>query len=403
MDGTGRGQARLRRLLTQRRAETDPRWRHELRTLCQRGHWVRGPLPPPSRGGSRVGRRILGVAVLLLVAVIVFVGLRTFQPFHAEPVGLVRVTIPQDAGVAEIGDLLEQRGVIASSTFFGLNASLTGRRGGLRPGDYTLQTDMTYGSVLDALSRGPKAKVVKTFKLLVPEGYSIQENVDRVADDGVSGDYEAAAASAKALRRAHELGLPADGDSTEGFMFPATYDFVQGGDAGRLVDEQLSAFADNFGTLDLRQAKRKNLTPYDVLTIASMVERETRLDRERPIVAGIIYNRLKMGMPLQIDATTRYEYQNWGDPILQSQLDDPTPYNTRLNAGLPPTPIGNPGLASMEAAARPSKTDFIYYVVKPGTCGHQFSVTAAQAEAAVAEYNAARDAAGGRSPTPDDC
>ena len=360
----------------------------------------RRELPPAAREGSPTARRIVAGIVLALVALVVFIGFKTFQPFHDGPKGLVSVTVPEGAGVGEIGTLLADRGVISSSTFFGLNAALTGRRAGLRPGEYTLQNDMTYGAVLDALSRGPKAKVVKTFQLVIPEGFSIKENAERVKEGGVSGDYVEAAGSPRALKRARELGLPADGETTEGFMFPATYDLVTGADATRLVDQQLSAFADNFGSLDLRAAKKKNLTAYDVLVIASMVEREAQIDRERPLIAGVIYNRLKQGMPLGIDATIRYAFDNWDRPLLQSQLDADTPYNTRLNATLPPTPIGNPGLASMEAAAKPAKTDFLFYVVKPGTCGeHAFSATDAQFQEDVARYDAAREAAGGNSPT----
>jgi cell division protein YceG involved in septum cleavage len=108
-------------------------------------------------------------------------------------------------------------------------------------------------------------------------------------------------------------------------------------------------------------------------------------------------------MPLGIDATTRYQYGNWTAPLLESQLHSDSPYNTRLHRGLPPTPIGNPGLSSLKAAARPAHVSYLYYVVKPGTCGHAFSASAAQADADTAAYNAARDANGGKSPTPANC
>ena len=120
--------------------------------------------------------------------------------------------------------------------------------------------------------------------------------------------------------------------------------------------------------MDLSYAEKKNLTPYDVLIIASMVQREVQVAKELPLVAAVIYNRLSRGEPLGIDATTRYEYNNWTDEITQDQLDKDTPYNTRLNAGLTPTPIGNPGLAAIKAAASPAKVNYLFYVVKPGTC-----------------------------------
>jgi uncharacterized YceG family protein len=152
--------------------------------------------------------------------------------------------------------------------------------------------------------------------------------------------------------------------------------------------------------VDLKAARRANLTPYDVLIIASLVEREAQLDKERPVVASVIYNRLREGMNLGIDATVRYAANNWTRPVTRSQLASPSPYNTYNHPGLPPGPIGNPGLESMRAAAKPARTKYLYYVVKPGTCGeHAFAETADEHDRNAARYEAARAARGGRSPT----
>jgi uncharacterized YceG family protein len=192
----------------------------------------------------------------------------------------------------------------------------------------------------------------------------------------------------KAIRR---LGAPKGTRTAEGFMFPATYTLVEGAPVSNLVAKQLGAFKQNFGSLNLANARRKNLTRYDVLIIASLIEREAQLDRERPLIASVIYNRLKQGIPLGIDATIRYQTGNWQRPILQSQLDRDTPYNTRLRRGLPPTPIGNPGLKSMKAAARPARTKYLFFVRKPGKSGaHAFSTTEAQFERDNARYQASR-------------
>ena len=167
-----------------------------------------------------------------------------------------------------------------------------------------------------------------------------------------------------------------------------------------LVDKQLAAFKENFASVDLRRAKRKKLTAYDVLIIASMVEREAQLASERPKIAAVIYNRLKDGMPLGIDATIRYALDNWTQPLKQSELQADTAFNTRKRGGLPPTPIGNPGLASIRAAAAPANVDYRYYVVKPGKCGtHAFSSTFEQFDRDRQRYDQARAAAGGKSPT----
>ena len=151
----------------------------------------------------------------------------------------------------------------------------------------------------------------------------------------------------------------------------------------------------------MRYARSKNLTTYDVLIIGSMIEREVQVPKERKLVAAVIYNRLHDGMPLQIDATIRYASGNFTKPISPSELQIDSPYNTYTNSGLPPGPIGNPGLASIEAAAHPAQVPYLYYVVKPNTCGeHTFATTEAEFNRAKAAYDQARAANGGNAPTP---
>jgi peptidoglycan lytic transglycosylase G len=288
---------------------------------------------------------------------------------------------------------------VASGTFFELNATLTGRRGGLRPGNYTLLRDMSYGDAIAALEKGPKVKVVPTVNVTVPEGLSIREAAPVVDKGPLKGRYAKAASERRVLRRIRRLGAPRGTRTAEGFLFPATYTLVAKSPAKDLVSKQLAAFEDNLKGIDLRYAKRKKLTRYDVLIIASMIEREIQIDRERPLAAAVIYNRLSSGMPLGIDATIRYEARNWSRPLRVSELEKDTPYNTRMHTGLPPTPIGNPGRKSLEAAANPARKDYLYYVVKP--CGegeHAWSSTDAQFARDLERYDQARAERGGKSP-----
>jgi UPF0755 protein len=160
----------------------------------------------------------------------------------------------------------------------------------------------------------------------------------------------------------------------EGFLFPATYDFFKNTPTKRLVRDQLETFSENFAHVNMRYARRRNLTPYDVLIIASMVEKEAQAPRERPLVAAVIYNRLRARMPLGIDATIRYALNVPATESLhESQLNSASPYNTRVHTGLPPTPIANPGLASIKAAAHPAKVDYVYFVRKPDHVHHFFT------------------------------
>jgi len=162
----------------------------------------------------------------------------------------------------------------------------------------------------------------------------------------------------------------------EGFLFPATYDFLKNTTSRQLVESQLAAFRQNWSKVNLAYARKKNLTPYDVLTIASMVEGEAVAPDERPLIAAVIYNRLHDRMPLGIDATIRYGLHVPGTESLhESQLNSDNPYNTRKFLGLPPTPIGNPGLASMQAAAHPADVNYLYFVRKPDRIHHYFTAS----------------------------
>ena len=351
--------------------------------------------PPRRRAPSRPrawGRRLLAVLALAGIGAALYVINATFQPFHGDATGSVRVRIPAGADAGAIGDLLAAKGVVASGTFFELNATVTGRRGGLRPGSYTLRRNMSYGDAIAALTKGPKAKVVPTVDVTVPEGPSIREAAPLIDKGPLKGSYLKAATAPRVLKRVRRLGAPPGTDTPEGFLFPATYTLVDGSPARDLVSKQLDAFKENIGRVDLSHAKSKKLTKYDVLIIASLVEREAQLDRERPLIASVIYNRLRDGIPLGIDATIRYEINNWSRPLRVSELEADTPYNTRLRRGLPPTPIGNPGLKSLQAAAKPARTDYFFFVRKPGKSGeHAFSSTNAEFERDVARYQASRN------------
>ncbi|HEX5895014.1 MAG TPA: endolytic transglycosylase MltG [Thermoleophilaceae bacterium] len=346
-----------------------------------------------ARGRRGPGRLIaLGALVLILAAIGWFL-VMLLQPFKDDDGKPVRVTIPQGSSLSDIADRLEKSGVIDDAGFFQLRARINGDSGNLRPGSYELREDMTYAAALDVLKAGVPPNVVQ---VAIPEGLSRKEI--RPLTAGLRGNYT------RATRRSPSLD-PSDygakrASSLEGFLFPATYELKKGQRVTRLREQQLAQFKRNFEKVDLGFAKRKNLNAYDVLIIASLVEREAMVAKERPIIASVIYNRLRDDIRLDIDATTRFAVGNWKRPLRVSELQNPSPYNTRVHPGLPPGPIGNPGLASIKAAAHPARTGFLFYVVKPGTCGkHNFAKTDAEFQGYVNEYNRAREKNGGKSPT----
>ena len=248
-----------------------------------------------------------------------------------------------------------------------------------------------------ARARSPKP--LKTQDLTIPEGLDRRQIAEIAEETGLRGDYAEASKGFKGFDPS-TYGAQAVAN-LEGFLFPATYELPKKATAKDLIGRQLDAFKANLAEIDLSYAKSRNLNTYDVLKIASMVEREIQVPEERELAAAVIYNRLKAGTPLGIDATIRYEDQNYDEPLLQSRLDTETPYNTRIVPGLPPTPISNPGLASIEAAANPAKSDAFFFVVKPGTCGeHVFVETQAEFDQAEAAYQKALEEQGG---SPTDC
>ena len=364
-------------------------WLTEAQALTQEE-----PVPRKRRRRRAPGRIIALGVLLLIVAGIAWFANALFQPFKDDGGGeRVRVTIPQGSSLSQIADILEQQGVVEDAGFFQLRARLAGHTADLRPGAYELRKDMSFTAALDALQQGVPPDVVQ---VAIPEGLSRSEA--RPYTKGLRGNY------VRASRRSRQLD-PADykaprGASLEGFLFPATYELKKGRTVKALVNEQLAQFEKNFGKVDLSYARRKNLTPYDVLIIASLIEREAMVAKERPLIASVIYNRLSDGIPLGIDATVRFVTGNWKRPLRESELANPSPYNTRVHAGLPPGPIGSPGLSSIRAAANPAKTNYLFYVVKVDSCGeHKFAKTDAEFQAYVNEYNRARDARGGKSPT----
>ncbi len=244
----------------------------------------------------------------------------------------------------------------------------------------------------------PPPEPVKTIMATIPEGYSRAQTGELARELKLRGSYEKATIHSPYLNPAEYGGKNAK--DLEGFLFPDTFELDAHAPVADLVRDQLEDFKRRIAGVDMSYAKSKNLTVYDVVTIASMIEKEAQLESERKLISAVIYNRLRQGIPLGIDATTRFANDNYTEPLTESELTADSPYNTRVNSGLPPGPIASPGLASIEAAAHPAKVDYLYYVVKPGTCGeHSFSSTNAEFEADVARYNEAREAAGGKSPT----
>ncbi|MEZ5078151.1 MAG: endolytic transglycosylase MltG [Solirubrobacterales bacterium] len=358
------------------------------------------------RGGVLAGlrRHPFRVAVLIVAILVLWFLYALFQPFHGDGSGKVQVKIPKGSSVSEVGDLLSEKGVIGGSYLFGavdastlfqMQATIEGKRSELYAGSFTLAEGMSYSAAIDALAVPP---VKRTTTVTIPEGLARQQAAALVRQNEVPGNYVKKTVKSQYLDPADYGGKNAK--SLEGFLFPNTFELKPKAPVADLVELQLEDFKRQIKKVKMGYAKSKNLTVYDVLIIASMVEDEAGVPEQRKLVASVIYNRLHEGMPLGIDATIRFATGNWSKPLTESELAVDSPYNTRTNQGLPPGPINSPGLAAIEAAAHPKETGFLFYVTDPKGCNElTFAKTEAEFEKAVAAYNKAREEAGGNAPS----
>jgi UPF0755 protein len=332
---------------------------------------------------ARSRRRTLG-AVVALVMVLLLVGVPAFAAYRIlfvpETAGItpgvsVRVEIPAGAGTAEIARLLADAGVIENASMFRLRARLEGIDGKLRTGIYDLTTGMSYDAAVETLLVGPPLKYVT---VTIPEGFTVEQIAARLEEaTGIAAEEIVALGYGQAATFADRHPYLADAydGSLEGFLFPKTYRIVEGSSAADVIELMLNQFDTELASVDLSYANELGLSLSDVVTIASMVEREARVADERPLVASVIYNRLEKGMRLEIDATIEYVIKENRPRLLLSDLEIDSPYNTYRNAGLPPGPIASPGLASLQAAAEPADTAFIYYVLTSADGSHTFTET----------------------------
>jgi UPF0755 protein len=242
----------------------------------------------------------------------------------------------------------------------------------------------------------PPPPAPHAYRVVFPEGFTRAQMVARV---GAVAKIATKERHGKAVRLKASQYIAATRSATipcfkphaqknlEGFLFPSTYDFIFKTTSKQLASKQLAAFCSIWNSIDLTYARSKNLTDYDVLKIASLVEGEAVLPGDRAKVAAVIYNRLHLGMTLAIDAALRYGLHIPGtESIHESQLQNPTPYNLRLHTGLPPTPINNPGAASIQAAAHPAHADYLYFVAEPDHKHTFFTASASQFQAYLCQH-----------------
>lgn len=318
-------------------------------------------------------RKILaaGLALVVLTA-----GIGTFVWFSRPTPGPpIEIAIEPGATTTDIATLLRNRDVISGSAlWFRLFARLRGIDGKIQAGRYIMAEDMGVQAALDVLSKAPTEKGTP---ITVPPGFSLPQVATRLgAQTKITAESFLTAATNGSVRASIQ---PPGVNNLEGFLFPDTYIVGERENATDVARRMVAEFEKRTEDLDWSVPERRGLSRYDALIIASLVEREAKVEGDRPKIAAVIYNRLKRGMRLQIDITALYGLDAHKVPT-REDLRRESPYNTYLIDGLPPTPIASPGLASLEAALHPTYTKAIYYVVTDPSGRHSFTDDPAEFE-----------------------
>lgn len=291
------------------------------------------------------------------------------------------------ADMSYVADQLKDNGIIKYKWLFKLFGSVYNADEKIDPGTYELKAIYDYKALVKKMTSGSAAMVTK--KITFPEGYTMRQIFKKLNDEGVCDYDELMDAAANSTFNYSFLEGTEKGDANrlEGFLFPDTYEFYEGMPAATAINKLLEVFHYKMTAEMLEWQEESGYTMREIVTIASMIEKEAANDTERYTIASVIYNRLKKDWPLQIDSTTLYEYPDHEGAPTAEMLAKDSPYNTRISKGLPPSPICSPGITSIRAALQPSSTNYMYYALNTATGQHEFFKTADAFNAFVATQN----------------
>jgi len=338
---------------------------------------------PVVRRRRRGGRVLLWIIALFLLIILAAGGAAWYVYQQLQPVAgsptTKNVIIPSGSSAREIGRLLEEQALIRNADMFNYYVKYKGVAPQLKAGEYQFTTGQTIDDLLAAMTEGKT--VINSERFTIPEGWNVEQIADHLAKEGIvekdaflkevnEGEFPEfpfVAAIPKSAERKNRL---------EGYLFPETYEVKKDATAHEVVSRMLAQFQKEWKPEWDEQLKKHNLTQDQAINLASIVEREVTVDKERPTVAGVYFNRIRDKWPLQADATVQFILGKQRDRLTYDDLKVKSPYNTYTNPGLPPGPIASPGRFSIEAVVNPEQHDYFFYVTKKdGTSEHYFSKT----------------------------
>jgi peptidoglycan lytic transglycosylase G len=345
------------------------------------------PLPLPSERRPRRRWRIVLVALGLLMALLAFEAGQALIPPPSLRRGPLTVEVAPQQGLLEVAGALADAGVIRSRVVFVALAVLRGTARTLKAGEYEIPQGASLLTTLQLLESGK----VKPHLIVLPEGFTIRELARQLETEGIGRAAEVLRVAASPVF-AQSLGI--DADSLEGYLFPDTYQVTKGVRVEEILGRMVQRFREKIATPDvLERAGARGLTLHELITLASIIEKEAVVADERPIIAGVFWNRLRRDMPLQADPTVAYAVGKDGRAPTRDDLQVDHPFNTYRRRGLPPGPIANPGQASVQAALSPAPVPYLYFVSIDDR-RHHFSSTLDEHNQAVARYRLSRGRSG---------
>lgn len=325
------------------------------------------------------GKASFGLVLVLLIAVIIAgAGYKYIhgigEPLDSSSQEKISVDIPSGSGTAAIGRILEEDGVIKSARQFKIKSRMDKNDGKYRTGVYELSPSMDMDEIMQILMDGSQ----NTLRFMVPEGYTLKQIADKFAEtgNGTAEDFLNETENGDFDFKYNDQMV--DGEKRyEGFLYPDTYEIYKNESAHGIIQRMLTRFEQVYdAAADEATVDTSKYSVFDLVTVASLIEREVKLDEERPLVASVIYNRLNKNMKLQMCSTVQYALGTPKARLMNSDLKIDSPYNTYQNAGLPAGPIASPGQASISAALHPADTDYLYFVLTSAGSGkHNFAST----------------------------
>ena len=341
----------------------------------------------PDRAPKLEGR---GLWIALLLAVLIMAGgyaaVSGWYSSQLEPASpsdrkMVLIKVKSGVTTGDIAEELAAKRLIKNRTAFLFAAKSAGLDKSLQAGEYFLSRSMNVRQIIETMAKGATADV----QITIPEGYTVEQIAILLEEKGLARKDRFLSLAKDFAPFDTVKSRPGVNYRAEGFLFPDTYRINRNATEEEILNLLAKEFAKKFTPELQEQAKASGLSPYDVIVLASLIEREVQLAKERPMVARVFLNRLQIDMPLQSCATIQYilGYPKEELTIADTQL--PSPYNTYLNSGMPPGPVANPGISSIKAALNPAEGDWLYFVVDGKTGGHRFSRTLAEHEAAIGQ------------------